>query len=90
MLILNEVYLDFFVRELAIPGIPGLKSEGQKFPGALRTYTIEALMGDGKALQSATSHNLGQNFARSFNIEFQDADGTVKPPGRRVGDRAPA
>jgi prolyl-tRNA synthetase len=76
--ILNEVYQDFFVEEAAIPGIPGLKSESQKFPGALRTYTIEALMGDGKALQSATSHNLGQNFARSFDITFQDADGEVK------------
>jgi prolyl-tRNA synthetase len=76
--ILNDVYLDFFLKELAIPGIPGLKSEDQKFPGALRTYTIEAMMGDGKALQSATSHNLGQNFARSFDISFQDADGEVK------------
>jgi prolyl-tRNA synthetase len=72
------VYLDFFLKELAIPGIPGLKSEDQKFPGALRTYTIEAMMGDGKALQAATSHNLGQNFARSFDITFQDADGEVK------------
>jgi prolyl-tRNA synthetase len=78
LLILNEVYQDFFVKELAMPGIPGLKSESQKFPGALRTYTIEALMGDGKALQSATSHNLGQNFAKSFDIQFQDADGVVK------------
>ncbi len=78
LLILNDVYLDFFLKELAIPGIPGLKSEDQKFPGALRTYTIEAMMGDGKALQSATSHNLGQNFARSFDITFQDADGEVK------------
>jgi prolyl-tRNA synthetase len=76
--ILNDVYLDFFLKELAIPGIPGLKSEDQKFPGALRTYTIEAMMGDGKALQAATSHNLGQNFARSFDITFQDADGEVK------------
>ena len=78
LLILNQVYLDFFLRELAIPGIPGLKSESQKFPGALRTYTIEAMMGDGKALQAATSHNLGQNFARAFDIQFQDADGQVK------------
>jgi prolyl-tRNA synthetase len=78
LLILHDVYNDFFVNELAIPGIPGLKSESQKFPGALRTYTIEAMMGDGKALQSATSHNLGQNFARGFDIRFQDADGEVK------------
>jgi prolyl-tRNA synthetase len=78
LLILNDVYNDFFIKEAAIPGIPGLKSEAQKFPGALRTYTIEAMMGDGKALQSATSHNLGQNFARGFDIKFQDADGEVK------------
>jgi len=78
LLILRDVYLDFFLNELAMPGIPGLKSESQKFPGALRTYTIEALMGDGKALQAATSHNLGQNFAKSFDIQFQDADKVVK------------
>jgi prolyl-tRNA synthetase len=78
LLILRDVYLDFFLKELAMPGIPGLKSESQKFPGALRTYTIESLMGDGKALQAATSHNLGQNFAKSFNIQFQDADKVVK------------
>jgi len=78
LLILRQVYEDFFVKELAIPGIPGLKSESQKFPGALRTYTIEAMMGDGKALQAATSHNLGQNFARGFGIQFQDADSVVK------------
>ncbi len=78
LMILREVYLDFFLKELAIPGIAGLKSESQKFPGALRTYTIEALMGDGKALQAATSHNLGQNFAKSFGIQFQDADKVVK------------
>ena len=78
LLILRQVYEDFFIKELAIPGIPGLKSESQKFPGALRTYAIEAMMGDGKALQAATSHNLGQNFARGFGIQFQDADGVVK------------
>jgi prolyl-tRNA synthetase len=78
LLILHEVYNDFFARELALPAIPGRKSESEKFPGALRTYSIEAMMGDGKALQSATSHNLGQNFARSFDIQFQDADGEVK------------
>jgi prolyl-tRNA synthetase len=78
LLILRQVYEDFFIKELAIPGIPGLKSESQKFPGALRTYTIEAMMGDGKALQASTSHNLGQNFARGFGIQFQDADGVVK------------
>jgi len=78
LLILNDVYNDFLVNELAIPGIAGRKTESERFPGALRTYTIEAMMGDGKALQGATSHNLGQNFARSFDITFQDADGQVK------------
>ena len=78
LLILQDVYQDFFLKELAIPGIAGRKSESQKFPGALRTYTIEALMGDGKALQAATSHNLGQNFAKGFGIQFQDADKVVK------------
>lgn len=78
LLILKDVYQDFVERELAIPVIPGLKSESEKFAGALRTYSIEAMMGDGRALQAATSHNLGQNFARSFGIEFQDADGQVK------------
>ena len=78
LLILNDVYQDFVEKELAIPVIPGRKSESEKFAGALRTYSIEAMMGDGKALQAATSHNLGQNFARSFGIEFQDADGQVK------------
>jgi prolyl-tRNA synthetase len=77
-LILNDVYYDFFVNELAIPGIRGRKTDSERFPGALRTYTIEAMMGDGKALQAATSHNLGQNFASSFGITFQDADGEVK------------
>src|SRR5947209_7252240 len=60
-----EVYRAYLAEDLAVPVIPGLKSEGQKFPGALRTYTVEALMGDGKALQSATSHNLGDHFARA-------------------------
>jgi prolyl-tRNA synthetase len=75
---LNQVYLDFVDRELAMPVILGQKSESERFPGAIRTYTLEAMMGDGKALQAGTSHNLGQNFARAFNIEFQDVDGEVK------------
>jgi prolyl-tRNA synthetase len=76
--ILHEVYRDFVERELAMPVIAGLKTESERFAGALRTYTLEAMMGDGKALQSGTSHNLGQNFARVFDIQFQDADGQVK------------
>jgi prolyl-tRNA synthetase len=55
--------------------VPGKKSESEKFPGAVATYTIEALMHDGRALQSGTSHFLGQNFAKAFEIDFQDMDG---------------
>ncbi|TVR76047.1 MAG: proline--tRNA ligase [Sphaerobacteraceae bacterium] len=71
-----DVYEDLCVTELAIPVVPGLKSESEKFAGALRTYTIEAMMG-GKhwALQSGTSHNLGDHFGRVFEIEFLDANG---------------
>jgi prolyl-tRNA synthetase len=60
---------------LAIPVIPGEKSESERFPGAVETHTIEAMMQDGKALQSGTSHYLGQNFAHAAEIKFQDADG---------------
>lgn len=70
-----EVYRDFVENDLAVPVIPGRKSEAEKFPGAAATYTIEALMPDGRALQSGTSHFLGQNFARAFEIDFQDVDG---------------
>jgi len=68
------LYKDFAETELAMPVVDGLKSESEKFAGAVRTYSIEALMGDGRALQSGTSHNLGQNFARAFNIQFQGRD----------------
>jgi prolyl-tRNA synthetase len=78
MLILQQVYQDFIEKELAIPVIPGRKTEAEKFAGALRTYSLEAMMGDGRALQAGTSHNLGQNFARAFGIEYQDRDGEVK------------
>jgi prolyl-tRNA synthetase len=78
MLILQQVYQDFIEKELAIPVIPGRKTEAEKFAGALRTYSLEAMMGDGRALQTGTSHNLGQNFARAFGIQFQDRDGEVK------------
>ncbi len=70
------VYQDFVQTELAIPVIPGQKTEAEKFAGALRTYTIEAMMGGKKwALQSATSHNLGDHFGRVFEIQFLDAQG---------------
>ncbi len=73
-----EVYRSFAEEDAAIPVIAGRKSENEKFAGALRTYSIEAMMGDGKALQSGTSHNLGNNFAKSFDIQFLDADGQRK------------
>ena len=65
-----EIYRSLIEEDLAVPVITGLKSEGEKFAGALRTYTLEALMGDGRALQVGTSHNLGQNFSKAFNIRF--------------------
>ncbi|MGH7742144.1 MAG: proline--tRNA ligase [Candidatus Eiseniibacteriota bacterium] len=70
-----EVYRDFVETELAIPVYSGPKSEAEKFPGAERTYAIEALMRDGKALQAGTSHHLGQHFAKVFDITFQDEHG---------------
>lgn len=73
-----DVYTDFAVNEAAVPVIPGEKSELERFAGADRTYTIEAMMQDGKALQSGTSHNLGQNFARAFDIEYLADDNTLK------------
>jgi prolyl-tRNA synthetase len=68
------LYKEFSENELAMPVIDGLKSDSEKFAGASRTYSIEALMGDGRALQAGTSHNLGQNFARAFDIQFQGRD----------------
>ena len=70
-----EVYRSFTEEEAAIPVLVGRKSENEKFAGALRTYSIEAMMGDGKALQAGTSHNLGNNFAKGFNIQFLDDKG---------------
>ncbi len=67
-----DVYTDFAVNEAAIPVIPGEKSENERFAGAKMTLTIEAMMGDGRALQSGTSHFMGQNFAKAFDIKFQD------------------
>ena len=66
------IYRDYIERDLAIPVIVGRKSMNEKFAGAMHTYTLEALMGDGKILQAGTSHNLGQNFAKAFNIHFLD------------------
>jgi len=72
------VYKDFAETELAMPVIDGQKTESEKFAGAERTYSIEALMRDGRALQAGTSHNLGQNFAKVFDITFQARDKSVQ------------
>ena len=74
---LNE-YADFAEQVLAIPVIKGRKTEKEKFAGAEATYTIEALMHDGKALQSGTSHNFGDGFAKAFGIQFTDKDNKLK------------
>jgi prolyl-tRNA synthetase len=72
------IYKEFAETELAMPVVDGQKSESEKFAGASRTYSIEALMGDGRALQAGTSHNLGQNFAKAFDIQFQGRDKTLQ------------
>lgn len=73
-----NVYADFCENVLAMPVIKGKKTEKEKFAGAEATYTIEALMHDGKALQSGTSHNFGDGFAKAFDIQFTDKDNTLK------------
>lgn len=72
-----EVYRKVMEEELALPVITGEKTAGERFPGAVATYTCEAMMSDAKALQAGTSHFLGQNFARAFEIRFQDRDGEL-------------
>jgi prolyl-tRNA synthetase len=72
------IYRDFAVNEAAIPVMPGRKSASERFAGADQTYSIEAMMGDGKALQSGTSHNLGQNFAKAFDIKYLDKNGALQ------------
>ena len=73
-----DIYADFARNEAAIPVVAGQKSESEKFAGAKVTYAIEAMMGDTKALQSGTSHNLGQNFARAFDIKFLDENNQLQ------------
>ena len=73
--ILHEAYQDFMVSVLAIPVRPGLKTARERFAGATHTYTCEAMMRDGKALQMGTSHELGQNFAKAFDINYLSAQG---------------
>ena len=73
-----NLYATFCEEVLAIPVIKGQKTEKEKFAGAVKTYTIESLMHDGKALQSGTSHNFGDGFAKAFDIQFTDKDNTLK------------
>jgi prolyl-tRNA synthetase len=73
-----DVYADFAEDFMAMPVIRGRKSEGERFPGALDTYCIEAMMQDGKALQAGTSHFLGQNFAKAFNVQFASKEGKLE------------
>jgi prolyl-tRNA synthetase len=73
-----DIYTEFAVKVAAIPVIPGRKSPSERFAGADETYSIEAMMGDGKALQSGTSHNLGQNFAKAFEIRYLDKNGGLQ------------
>ncbi len=73
-----ETYRDFAENEAAVPVVPGRKSESERFAGAVRSYSIEAMMGDTRALQSGTSHYLGDNFARAFEIRYLDRDNTLQ------------
>jgi prolyl-tRNA synthetase len=74
---MNDVYAEFAQNFMAIPVIKGLKTESERFAGALETYCIEALMQDGKALQAGTSHFLGQNFAKAFDVKFTNNEGKL-------------
>ena len=73
-----NVYADFAENWMALPVLKGFKSENERFAGALETYAIEALMQDGKALQAGTSHFLGQNFAKAFDVKFTDKEGKLE------------
>jgi prolyl-tRNA synthetase len=78
--ILHDVYADTVENVLAIPVLRGRKSESERFPGAVDTYTLEAMMRDGKALQAATSHYLGQGFSRAFDVRYTGRDGSEQYP----------
>ena len=75
---MQDVYANFAENYMAMPVIKGVKSESERFAGALDTYTIEAMMQDGKALQAGTSHFLGQNFAKAFDVQFTNAEGKLE------------
>src|SRR5207249_4613059 len=72
------IYRDLLEDVLAIPVLTGIKSKSERFAGADNTYTLEALMPDGQAIQAGTSHFLGQNFAKAFNVKFLDSDNQEK------------
>src|ERR1041384_1769511 len=72
------IYRDFAEAWMAMPVVTGVKTEAERFAGALRTYAIEAMMQDNKALQAGTSHNLGQNFSKAFDLTFQSEAGTIE------------
>lgn len=74
---MQGVYADFAENYMAMPVVKGVKSESERFAGALDTYTIEAMMQDGKALQAGTSHFLGQNFGKAFDVTFVDKEGKI-------------
>ena len=76
--ILHDVYQDFMVNLMALPVVPGRKTSRERFAGAINTMTLEAMMGDGKALQMGTSHELGQNFAKAFDITYTSQAGSVE------------
>ena len=77
-ILINDLYADFIQNYLAVPVIKGLKSESEKFAGAIDTYCVEALMQDGKALQAGTSHFLGQNFAKAFDVKYTNKKGKIE------------
>ena len=76
-ILINDIYAEFAENHMGIPVIKGLKSDGEKFAGAEETYCIEALMQDGKSLQAGTSHFLGQNFAKAFDVKFASKNGDL-------------
>ena len=78
LMILHDVYADTVENVMAVPVLRGRKTPSQRFPGAVDTYCIESLMQDGKALQMGTSHDLGQNFAKVFNVRYQDQNGELQ------------
>ena len=80
VLLMLQEYVNLAQDYMAIPVVPGLKSESEKFPGAEKTYTFEALMPDGKAVQMGTSHLLSQNFAKSFEMTYQNKEGKLAHP----------